>query len=1183
LGCKTKSLPPGETGFFKTYLFLKRIYTLSSLITHTRMKKTLAITCVALIIFVSSVLAQNLPKTLLWKITGNGLEKPSFLYGTMHLYDPRLFNLGDSLLYAIKSSEGFANEVDFNQITPMMVEIVKQEINNSMSLKEMLNKKTFEKYGPALSKKLNKPADEITSLDVLKEKNKWITEKYNGKKMQTFLDAYLADLANRQGKWLGGVEDFSDQSGLINTLIDESDVKQLAIGAGSGGSDEMNDMISLYQNSDLGGLQKMFSGMDSSYRDLLLIKRNKKMSHRIDSLVRIRSTVFAVGAAHLPGEEGLIDLLIKKGYTISPVFSSRKIEPKDYYIPEVEKQWVQIIDPEGHYQVEMPGIPGDVRYFGVLSMKMYFNIFNSTCYMTACTSLPYDTKGIDSVSKVMLRQFFGTEGYKQEKLLSINEIPGKSYVQKSQDGYKKVYMLYKNSLLYYAFGFSSSDTLSAVKAIDKFFDSYKVLPVKTDQAAGHFEYTDPLNAYKIYLPVKPKPLDRMTGSDNSTLKVNLMISSDPQTGSYYIFGPTVVLQGFALQNDSTTFITVHDNLLSKTQNVTRDTSYMLDGMRILEINGSMANGAMLTRAKIILRGNRYYTLLVMYGPGKWNSSAEEALSSFQVINYSFNEWSMQTSPDSLFSTWAPGKFSFFKETKDSSKITNTENISSFDSSSCNTYSLKEDTLEKYYWAKDDSTFWNRQKNYYLSKSDTILSERIFKKDGLCQYEIFKKPKGAYNILRMQMLLRGNRVYRLVTVQEAGTIRDENVNRYFDLFHFNNPSPKSEAFKSKADILLKDLQSPNSSIRRQANAALADAPFVASDLPQLQEAILQKYPVDSSLYRTVNLIIAKRITQLNDSSSLEFAYSHYNPTSQSDVRQALLYIVSSFHSKANYESLGKLLMSVKFSSSLLSGVTDCWDDSLVVSASLFPTILPLLKDSNAICATMDIASNLLDSNLISIAIFAPWQKTILDYANARFAKIKRDTADFDISDYSVINLLKRFKNEPCNAMLQKWLLVKGNMYHKQQIVLALLENGQLPLRPAIMELAATDYTRIQLYEHLKKYRKSNLFPVKYLTQSYFAESLAGDAIADFSDEYADRTFIKVREMKWKGKLYRFFFYDVYIEEDDEHWLVVSGPFSRNVADFSYSGSFSRVLGDEQYDVSKFNNQAKQLIQLMENKQ
>jgi hypothetical protein len=69
------------------------------------------------VFLLSSATAQknNWPKTLLWKISGNGLTKPSYLFGTMHLQDKRVFNLGDSFYHHFERAEGFAIEVDFRE------------------------------------------------------------------------------------------------------------------------------------------------------------------------------------------------------------------------------------------------------------------------------------------------------------------------------------------------------------------------------------------------------------------------------------------------------------------------------------------------------------------------------------------------------------------------------------------------------------------------------------------------------------------------------------------------------------------------------------------------------------------------------------------------------------------------------------------------------------------------------------------------------------------------------------------------------------------------------------------------------------------------------------------------------------------------------------------------------------
>ena len=109
-----------------------------------------------------------------------------------------------------------------------------------------MDEEAFNKYGKALAKKLNKKEDDITTEDVLREKNKWIHESYTTGKMPLFLDVYLFDVARKQGKWTGGVEDLKDQEGLIDDLVDESDVEQLAI----------NDDGENRQNKPNNGLEK---------------------------------------------------------------------------------------------------------------------------------------------------------------------------------------------------------------------------------------------------------------------------------------------------------------------------------------------------------------------------------------------------------------------------------------------------------------------------------------------------------------------------------------------------------------------------------------------------------------------------------------------------------------------------------------------------------------------------------------------------------------------------------------------------------------------------------------------------------------------------------------------------------------------------------------------------------------
>jgi uncharacterized protein YbaP (TraB family) len=109
---------------------LKRLWKLVFyflLIILTRNTKAMLIrirTILLILLFIflanASFSQQTWPSTLLWRISGNGLTKPSFLYGTMHLQDKRLFNFGDSLYQSLEKVEGFALEIDFKEYLDSM-------------------------------------------------------------------------------------------------------------------------------------------------------------------------------------------------------------------------------------------------------------------------------------------------------------------------------------------------------------------------------------------------------------------------------------------------------------------------------------------------------------------------------------------------------------------------------------------------------------------------------------------------------------------------------------------------------------------------------------------------------------------------------------------------------------------------------------------------------------------------------------------------------------------------------------------------------------------------------------------------------------------------------------------------------------------------------------------------------
>lgn len=184
-------------------------------------------------------------------------------------------------------------------------------------------------------------------------------------RMPTILDAYLYGMAMKQGKWLGAVEEVNDQLNLRDELgkdIDETEeMKQperiLLTSLGN--------MIKVYLAQDLNQIEEIALNQRSARsKTLVFNNRNLKMARSMDSLSHLRSMFYAVGAAHLPGDSGVIVLMRNKGYTVTPVISTSTMAAEKYAAGLPSLAWYEVGQTDGLYKVDMPGIPSGIIFMG---------------------------------------------------------------------------------------------------------------------------------------------------------------------------------------------------------------------------------------------------------------------------------------------------------------------------------------------------------------------------------------------------------------------------------------------------------------------------------------------------------------------------------------------------------------------------------------------------------------------------------------------------------------------------------------------------------------------------------------------------------------------------------------------------------------------------------------------------
>jgi uncharacterized protein YbaP (TraB family) len=158
--------------------------------------------------------SQQTPRTLLWRISGKGLQKPSYLYGTIHLQDKRLFQFGDSLYNAIAQTEGLATELDFRSLMDSLFTNLEAMEKREQHLTKQKIKLDRSKLHPSVLNLLRKygvTGNTITAKQLKDIHDYRMRQLLLGGEMTTIVDAFLVGLAQRQGKWTGGIEDVEDQ------------------------------------------------------------------------------------------------------------------------------------------------------------------------------------------------------------------------------------------------------------------------------------------------------------------------------------------------------------------------------------------------------------------------------------------------------------------------------------------------------------------------------------------------------------------------------------------------------------------------------------------------------------------------------------------------------------------------------------------------------------------------------------------------------------------------------------------------------------------------------------------------------------------------------------------------------------------------------------------------------------
>lgn len=269
-------------------------------------------------------------KSLVWKISGNGLKKPSYLYGTIHLIPKNDFNLPPAVNVALENVRRVTFEIDMKEMTNFRTQIslmTKALMPGGKTLKNLLpaedysfvKEKMDEKGLPGGLFERMKPMFLSTMFSTGEE-----DEGFEANARMTSVEMELYRMARRRKLESAGLETAAYQMAIFDSIPYEAQAKMLveslrSADSSEDGEDELAKMLELYRNQDINGMQTMIGDSQSGmggYEDILLKNRNHNWIPVMRRLMLETPTLFAVGAGHLGGESGVVALLRKEGYRV---------------------------------------------------------------------------------------------------------------------------------------------------------------------------------------------------------------------------------------------------------------------------------------------------------------------------------------------------------------------------------------------------------------------------------------------------------------------------------------------------------------------------------------------------------------------------------------------------------------------------------------------------------------------------------------------------------------------------------------------------------------------------------------------------------------------------------------------------------------------------------------------------
>ncbi len=262
--------------------------------------------------------------TLLWEVSGNGLKKPSYLFGTHHFTDRQFADTMQVLQAKLKSVDGVVGEIIMDStLQGRMAPFLVMKNNTLDSLFTPAEYKEVDDYikarNPAVNlKQLNRFKPAMVGVLILLLDNPDLKNVTNG------TDESFQKYAKSNAKSVHGLETPEYQGALLfdGDLQKQKKALLKSVRESDNNKIKLKELTGYYLAQDIDKLTDFFKTQDEETKEFMtemLKNRNQRWMDQLPALMEKESLFIAVGAGHLVGADGLIKGLQAKGYTLKPI------------------------------------------------------------------------------------------------------------------------------------------------------------------------------------------------------------------------------------------------------------------------------------------------------------------------------------------------------------------------------------------------------------------------------------------------------------------------------------------------------------------------------------------------------------------------------------------------------------------------------------------------------------------------------------------------------------------------------------------------------------------------------------------------------------------------------------------------------------------------------------------------